>query len=255
MCWDFLKMNDTQSARNVRKKKYQEEQKQGGIFQSLLDSLRFRGKKMGAVLGLVDTKLTPFQKKKLLHEFTVFFDLNKDGKLEWKDFDMAREKICEMSGWKPGTDKFIQTHELFVTIWRKLQDEGDENNDGLITAEEWLRMWQKFNEQCLKQASKADEVSYERKLPDWLEKYIRYKFDLFDRTGDGYLDCDEFEYVLGDFGVPAKDARSAFLMISQNNEKKVDFEYYKDLCTDYFRSNDPSALGNFITGKLVFSDT
>lgn len=76
-------------------------------------------------------------------------------------------------------------------------------------------MWQKFNEQCLKQASKADEVSYERKLPDWLEKYIRYKFDLFDRTGDGYLDCDEFEYVLGDFGVPAKDARSAFLMISQ----------------------------------------
>lgn len=43
-----------------------------------------------------------------------------------------------MSGWKPGTDKFIQTHELFVTIWRKLQDEGDENNDGLITAEEWV---------------------------------------------------------------------------------------------------------------------
>ena len=28
---------------------------------------------MGAVLGLVDTKLTPFQKKKLLHEFNVFF--------------------------------------------------------------------------------------------------------------------------------------------------------------------------------------
>lgn len=42
-------------------------------FVPVLDSLRFRGKKMGAVLGLVDTKLTPFQKKKLLHEFTVFF--------------------------------------------------------------------------------------------------------------------------------------------------------------------------------------
>lgn len=46
-----------------------------------------------------------------------------------------------------------------------------------------------------------------------------------------------------------------FQLYLQNNEKKVDFEYYKDLCTDYFRSNDPSALGNFITGKLVFSDT
>ena len=43
-----------------------------------------------------------------------------------------------MSGWKPGEDKFIKTHELFVTIWRKLQDEADINNDGLVTAEEWV---------------------------------------------------------------------------------------------------------------------
>jgi Ca2+-binding EF-hand superfamily protein len=80
-------------------------------------------------------------------------------------------------------------------------------------------MWEKFNEHCIKEANKDDDVPSERKLPEWLENYIRYKFDLFDRTGDGYLDCDEFEYVLGDFGVPAKDARSAFLMISQVRSK------------------------------------
>lgn len=43
-----------------------------------------------------------------------------------------------MSGWKLGTDNYVKTHELFVTIWRKLQAEGDENNDGLITTEEWV---------------------------------------------------------------------------------------------------------------------
>jgi len=42
--------------------------------------------------------------------------------------------------------------------------------------------------------------------------------------------------------------------IFQNNTKKVDLEYFKDLCIDYYRSDEPSALGNFITGKLDFND-
>ncbi|KAK3095447.1 hypothetical protein FSP39_014788 [Pinctada imbricata] len=222
--------------------------------QTFRNAFRSRGQKMGIVLGLFSPELTPFQKKKLLHEFFTFFDLNKDGQLEWKDFDLARKKICDLSGWKPGEDKFIQTHELFVMIWRKLQDEADTNNDGLVTSDEWLKMWEKFNEQCIKEAKKEDPVPGDRKIPDWLEEYIKYKFNLLDRTGDGHVDADEFEYVLSDFGVPPRDAKNAFLMFSQNNEKKVDFEYFKELCTDYYRSDDPSALGNFITGKLDFND-
>jgi len=43
-----------------------------------------------------------------------------------------------LSGWKVGTDKFQQTNELFITIWRRLQDEGDGNNDGKISTDEWV---------------------------------------------------------------------------------------------------------------------
>lgn len=43
-------------------------------------------------------------------------------------------------------------------------------------------------------------------------------------------------------------------LILQNNEKKVDMAYFKELCTEYYRSDDPGALGNFINGKLDFSD-
>jgi hypothetical protein len=43
-----------------------------------------------------------------------------------------------LSGWKVGTEKFQQTNELFITIWRRLQDEGDENNDGKISTDEWV---------------------------------------------------------------------------------------------------------------------
>ena len=38
------------------------------------------------------------------------------------------------------------TRELFTDIWRRLQDEGDKNNDGKITAEEWVSDQSAINE-------------------------------------------------------------------------------------------------------------
>ncbi|XP_063437571.1 calexcitin-2-like [Mytilus trossulus] len=255
MCFEFLKISSTQSARNSSQNpKRTKMQAVKGLFASIKSGFVSKGKTMGIILGIFNPELSDFQKKKLKHEFHVFFDLNKDGILEWKDFDLARTKICDLSGWKIGTDKFQQTNELFITIWRRLQDEGDENNDGKISIDEWLQMWQNFNEQCIKQSKKDNEEPPERKLPEWLEQYIEYKFNLYDRTGDGKVDAEEFEYVLSDFGVPPKDARCAFLMFSCNNTKKVDLDYFKELCIDYYRSDDISALGNFITGKLDFND-
>ncbi|KAJ8306677.1 hypothetical protein KUTeg_015718 [Tegillarca granosa] len=217
MCFEFLRISETQSARNAKGKSSVSKMR---AVKGLFTSAKARFKSGGTRMGITSIKT----------------------------------KICEMSGWKPGTDKYIKTHDLFVTIWRKLSDIGDENMDGKITTDEWLRMWEKFNEQCIKETKKENEESPEKKVPDWLQAYIEYKFNLYDRTGDGKIDVDEFEYVLSDFGVPPKDARSAFLMFSQNNEKKVDLEYFKELCSDYYRSDDPGALGNFITGKLVFAD-
>ncbi|ESP02587.1 hypothetical protein LOTGIDRAFT_237907 [Lottia gigantea] len=209
---------------------------------------------MGGVLGLFKPELSDFQKKKLMHEFYTFFDLNKDGKLEWKDFDLARQKVCEMSGWKVGTKKYIHTQETFIQIWRKLQDDGDSNCDGVISTDEWLKMWEHFNAECAKSAQNTNENGSGMKIPGWLEKYIEYKFNLYDRTGDGVVDLEEYEYVLSDFGVPPKDARAAFLMFSGNHEKKIDLEYFTILSAEYFRSDDAGALGNFITGKLTFDD-
>ena len=44
--------------------------------------------------------LTPFQRSKLIFDFEKFFDLNKDGILTYKDFLWAKDRICQMSGWK-----------------------------------------------------------------------------------------------------------------------------------------------------------
>ena len=44
--------------------------------------------------------LTPFQRSKVIFDFEKFFDLNKDGILTYKDFLWAKDRICQMSGWK-----------------------------------------------------------------------------------------------------------------------------------------------------------
>lgn len=191
-----------------------------------------------------------------MHEFHTFFDVNRNGELEWKDFDMTRQKICEMSGWESNSEDSVRASSIFLTVWENLQEEADEDNDGIITTDEWIKMWTKLAAPSAKMKGKAkvkkEPGNSKPQLPDWLEKYVEYRFSLYDRTRDGVIDIEEFEYVLSDFHVPAKNARAAFIIFSKNQEKQVDLEYFKELSYQYFQSEDPSDLGNFITGKLDF---
>ncbi|CAL1535996.1 unnamed protein product [Lymnaea stagnalis] len=225
------------------------------MFNAIRDLLIGFEKTILEIMGITMNKgeLSAFQKSKLLHEFHTFFDLNKDGVLEWKDFEVARERVCEISGWKVGSDMYIKTKLLFAEIWRYLQDDGDTNLDGRMTSEEWLRMWEKLNQDFLARKREKNPEKQEDKVPDWLDRYIEYKFHLFDRTADGAIDLEEFEYVLSDFNVSAKDARTAFLLFSANHEHKVDLPYFRQLSLEFFRSDDQSDLGNFITGRLDFT--
>lgn len=191
-----------------------------------------------------------------MHEFHTFFDVNRNGALEWKDFDMTRQKICKMSGWESHSEDSVRASSIFLTVWENLQEEADEDNDGIITTDEWIKMWTKLAAPSAKMKGKAKvkkELGNRKpQLPDWLEKYVEYRFSLYDRTRDGVIDIEEFEYVLSDFHVPAKNARAAFIIFSKNQEKQVDLEYFKELSYQYFQSEEPSDLGNFITGKLDF---
>lgn len=87
----------------------------------------------------------------------------------------------------------------------------------------WLRDYIKLKEKQSFQAKKLKkklseiEISIYDDVPDWLENYIQYKFNLLNRTGDGIIEADEFEYTLSFFDIPAKDCRSAFIMLSEVN--------------------------------------
>ena len=89
-------------------------------------------------------------------------------------------------------------------------------------------------------------------LPDWLHDYLRFRFDLLDRVGDGIIDNEEYEYVLSEFRIKEKDARQAFLIFSQHLTITIDFNYFVQLFEEYYLSDDPADLGNFVNGVLEF---
>lgn len=237
-------------------------------------------------------KLSPFQEAKLLHEFRTFYDMNGDGRLQWKDFEMARDYVCEKSGWKPKSSKWNVCRLLFADLWRHLLDAADGNIDGEVTKDEWLFLWTKIirdkrtfdhgrgkkcppkppetedqpsnvvpdkkeNAAAAKEAPSRGEQAQDDDfpVPQWFENYIEYKFSLLDRAGDGILDEEEFEYTLNDaYNISPKDCQTAFRLMTKNGEMTIDKRYFRTLALQFYLSNDPSDLGNFINGKLIYDD-
>jgi len=46
-----------------------------------------------------------------------------------------------------------------------------------------INMWDNFNKTFIEEAKKRKPTEDEPGLPEWLNKYIEYKFNLLDRTG------------------------------------------------------------------------
>ena len=46
--------------------------------------------------------------------------------------------ICKKSGWTENGKQWTHCRELFVELWRNLQDTADRDDDGQITVDEWV---------------------------------------------------------------------------------------------------------------------
>jgi len=46
--------------------------------------------------------------------------------------------ICNKSGWQENSEQWTQCRELFVELWRNLQDTADGDEDGQVTVDEWV---------------------------------------------------------------------------------------------------------------------
>lgn len=207
-------------------------------------------------MGGGQSDLSNFRKAKLLHEYYAFYDLNQDKSLTWTDFDLARQHMCTVTGWQKSDERYLKTQEIFIDIWNSIT-KSDSDLDGTITEKEWLEMWDNCEKKQTEENKNAAKENREPKnmMPPWMEPYIETKFNMYDKSGNNVLDGEEFQKILAQFKVPAEDAEECFKKISKDNTKPVDLEYFKQLCHEYYLSDDTEALGNFVNGKVKFEYT
>ncbi|XP_059054699.1 calexcitin-1-like [Achroia grisella] len=182
--------------------------------------------------------VSDFRKKKLLHVFTVFFDTNRSGNIDSKDFELAIANITKSRGWNAGDAQYNEVRDTLLRVWDGLQGRADANKDGEVSFDEWVSTWEEYT----KNPSAA---------PQWLTDYSKFIFQLEDASNDGSIDSEEFSSVYASFGLNKAEAATAFQKMSQG-KSSVSWAEFQELWKEYFTSEDANAPGNFIFGKTDF---
>lgn len=182
--------------------------------------------------------VSEFIEKKLKHVFTVFFDVNKSGTIDKKDFELAIEKITKLRNAKPGDAKYKETQDTLLKIWDGLQGHADADKDGQVSIDEWNRMWE-------------DYAKNPAKPLEWQNLYSKFIFQLEDASNDGSIDSEEFSSVYSAFGLDKKETVAAFQKMAKG-KSSVSWPEFQTLWKEYFTSEDANSAGNYIFGKTHF---
>lgn len=182
--------------------------------------------------------VSDFRKKKILHVFNTLFDSNKSGSIDKNDLEGIANKVAKVRGFKPGDAKFKEIQESLQTIWNLLQQHGDADNDGQVSAKEWIEI--------------CDDYAKNPNAPQqWQNACMKFIFDIEDASKDGSIDADEFSTIYASFGLDKVEAVQAFNKLSKG-KSSVTWNEFQELWKEYFTSEDPNAAGNFIFGKISF---
>lgn len=183
--------------------------------------------------------VSDFRRKKLLHVFNAFIDTDHSGAVDKKDFELAVKNISKLRGWKEGDVKYNETQDLLMNIWAGLQNSADVDNDGEVSKEEWIALWDKYS----KDPSSAQE---------WQKLYSKFIFQLEDASNDGAIDVDEFVSVYVSLGLDRQESVESFEKIARG-KSSVSWEQFQELWREYFTTEDKEAPGNFIFGCYICS--
>ncbi|XP_066996331.1 calexcitin-2 [Anabrus simplex] len=183
--------------------------------------------------------MADFRKKKLMYVFNVFFDVNKSGTIERKDFELAIETICRSRGWGESDPKYAETHSTLIKVWETLRQRADTDQDLQVNQDEWIKMWDDYK--------KSPDTPLE-----WQKLYMNFMFDHIDSSGDGTIDLAEFTTVFTGYGLSTEECEKAFDKFTKNKTVEINREAFGKLWNEFFSSEDPQAPGNFIFGKCSF---
>ncbi|XP_078621011.1 sarcoplasmic calcium-binding proteins I, III, and IV-like isoform X13 [Branchiostoma floridae x Branchiostoma japonicum] len=233
-------------------------------------------------------ELNTFQKQKIKFTFDFFLDYNKDGAIQWDDFQEMIKRYKEVNKGSLSDADYKLMLASLKDEWKDLKALAHVNEDHPVHANEdhgarvhanedhGARVHANEDHGARVHANEdhgarvhANEdhgasVSFDAylamwektlatcqsvsDLPTWCQKMIPILFKGMDVSGDGIVDLEEFGNYCKNFQLDCEDVPAVYDVITDGGKVTFDMNRYKDL---YFRLlTSPSAdAGNALMGK------
>ncbi|WP_370416558.1 EF-hand domain-containing protein [Streptomyces fradiae] len=170
------------------------------------------------------------QERKLQRHFELL-DMDHNGFIEQQDLVAFAERITESAG-AMGTPQAQAFHSEAERVWQALRKALDTDGDQRISRDEFIS------------AADINQVMNEA------VKLGRLSFDVVDRDGDGRISQAEWTRMDQSIGIPQKDSMAGFEHLDRDGDGYISRDEYQRGVEEFYRSDNPSAGGNWALGKF-----
>ena len=180
--------------------------------------------------------LSAFQETKL----RMFFDLldyDKNGFVEYEDFESIGENMCMMLQFEVGEVEFSKIMYACNQMWKDLYEYVDQNRDKKASVYEWLLYADERIVNCPKPTYNA-----------YVQHMVDHLFILFDRNKDDFISVKEYLNLFMTFRLEARYSARAFSRLDLNEDGLISRDELFKGTEEFFRSDDVKANGNWLFG-------
>jgi len=187
-----------------------------------------------------------FYIKKITHYFNMY-DYNGNGVIEASDLLIPAERLTKIRGWGPNSGKTAVYIAGIKQMTIQLIRIADENNDGVISLEEYIKYWVGM--------AAAFHAGNEQ-VVTMLQAIALDTGNMLDGNNDGKVTWEEYDQFMRSFRDDMYfDTKAAFAILDLDSNGVISIpEEIIQISQDFLVSDDPTAPGNWIFGPISGTD-